>query len=85
MIDEGMKLLAEGVAQRASDIDVVWLHGHGWPTWTGGPMFHAHQTGIAEVCRRLEAIGVTPSDALDICDNAFRNDSHSALRGYLMN
>jgi 3-hydroxyacyl-CoA dehydrogenase len=64
MIDEGAKLLAEGVAQRASDIDVVWLHGYGWPRWTGGPMFHARQTGIDEVCRRLETIGVVPSDAL---------------------
>jgi 3-hydroxyacyl-CoA dehydrogenase len=64
MIDEGAKLLAEGIAQRASDIDVVWLHGYGWPTWTGGPMFHARQTGIAEVCCRLEAIEIVPSEAL---------------------
>lgn len=64
MVDEGAKLLSEGVSQRASDIDVVWLHGYGWPTWTGGPMFHARQVGIAEVCRRLEAVGITPSAAL---------------------
>ena len=64
MVDEGARLLAEGIALRASDIDVVWLNGYGWPTWTGGPMFHARQTGIAEVCRRLEALGHQPSDAL---------------------
>jgi 3-hydroxyacyl-CoA dehydrogenase len=64
MVDEGAKLLAEGVAMRASDIDVVWLNGYGWPVWTGGPMFHAQQVGIAEVCRRLEAMGIAPSAAL---------------------
>ncbi len=64
MVDEGARLLAEGIAQRASDIDVVWLNGYGWPAWTGGPMFHARQTGIAEVCNRLEALGYPASDAL---------------------
>lgn len=64
MIDEGARLLGEGVALRASDIDVVWLNGYGWPLWTGGPMFFARQTGIADVCQRLERLGHTPSDAL---------------------
>lgn len=64
MVDEGARLLAEGVAQRESDIDVVWLNGYGWPTWTGGPMFHARQTGYQEVVRRLEVLGMQPSDAL---------------------
>ncbi len=64
MVDEGAQLLAEGIAQRTSDIDTVWLNGYGWPVWTGGPMFHARQTGIAEVCRRLEALGIQPSEAL---------------------
>jgi 3-hydroxyacyl-CoA dehydrogenase len=64
MIDEGARLLGEGIAQRASDIDVVWLNGYGWPRWTGGPMHHASQTGIAEVCQRLVRLGHEPSDAL---------------------
>jgi 3-hydroxyacyl-CoA dehydrogenase len=64
MIDEGAKLLAEGVALRESDIDVVWLNGYGWPAWTGGPMFHARRTGIDEVVRRLEGLGYAPSHAL---------------------
>jgi len=64
MVDEGAKLLSEGVAQRESDIDVVWLNGYGWPAWTGGPMFHARRTGYAEVARRLKALGIRPSAGL---------------------
>jgi 3-hydroxyacyl-CoA dehydrogenase len=64
MVDEGARLLAEGIAQRESDIDVVWLNGYGWPAWTGGPMYHARQVGLAQVCERLEAIGQAPSPAL---------------------
>ncbi len=41
MIAEGKKILSEGIAARASDIDVVWLNGYGWPRHTGGPMFWA--------------------------------------------
>ncbi len=64
MVDEGAQLLAEGIAQRESDIDVVWINGYGWPAWTGGPMFHARQTGYAEVIRRLGALGIVASDGL---------------------
>lgn len=64
MVDEGAQILAEGIAARAADIDVVWLNGYGWPVWTGGPMFHARKTGIAEVCRRLEALNIAPSEEL---------------------
>jgi 3-hydroxyacyl-CoA dehydrogenase len=44
MIDEGNRILEEGIALRASDIDAVWLNGYGWPRWTGGPMYYAHHT-----------------------------------------
>ena len=40
MINEGARILDEGVATRASDIDVIWINGYGWPAWTGGPMFY---------------------------------------------
>jgi len=49
MINEGALILEEGIAQRASDIDVVWVNGYGWPTWRGGPMFWAGQAGLAKV------------------------------------
>jgi 3-hydroxyacyl-CoA dehydrogenase len=64
MIDEGALLLAEGIAQRPSDIDVVWLHGYGWPRRTGGPMFYAQQIGKEALKARFAAIGRNPSDAL---------------------
>lgn len=54
MINEGAKILDEGIAQRASDIDVVWAHGYGWPRHKGGPMFWAEQTGLATILAGLE-------------------------------
>ena len=45
MINEGYKILEEGIAQRASDIDVVWLYGYGWPRHKGGPMFWGDHIG----------------------------------------
>ena len=55
MINEGARILEEGVAARAVDIDMVWLHGYGFPAWRGGPMFYAQQTGLPEVLRAIEA------------------------------
>lgn len=49
MINEGARILEEGIAQRSSDIDVVWVHGYGWPRHTGGPMFWAEQQGLAGI------------------------------------
>jgi len=49
MINEGARLLGEGVAARPVDIDMVWLHGYGFPAWRGGPMFYADQVGVQEV------------------------------------
>jgi len=49
LINEGMRILEEGVAIRASDIDVVWTSGYGFPRYRGGPMFHADALGLASV------------------------------------
>lgn len=54
MVNEGAKILEEGIAQRASDIDVVWLCGYGWPRHTGGPMFWAGRIGLGTVVEGLE-------------------------------
>jgi 3-hydroxyacyl-CoA dehydrogenase len=54
MINEGAKILAEGIAQRASDVDVVWIYGYGWPVYRGGPMFYADTVGAANVVAALE-------------------------------
>lgn len=61
MINEGAKILEENIAQRASDIDVVWLYGYGWPRWTGGPMFWADQIGLQTVVEGLK-VYAAPSD-----------------------
>jgi len=58
MVNEGAKILEEGIAQRASDIDVVWVYGYGWPVYRGGPMFWADSEGLAKIVeglRRQEA------------------------------
>ncbi|MDP8912753.1 MAG: 3-hydroxyacyl-CoA dehydrogenase family protein, partial [Pseudomonadota bacterium] len=54
MVNEGAKILEEGIAQRPSDVDVVWLNGYGWPARTGGPMFWADTIGLDTVVERLE-------------------------------
>lgn len=56
MINEGAKLLMERIVDRASDIDLVWQLGYGWPDWKGGPMYYADQLGVAQVLARLEAL-----------------------------
>jgi 3-hydroxyacyl-CoA dehydrogenase len=53
LVNEGAKILEEGIAQRASDIDVVWLYGYGWPRHTGGPMFWAEATGLKAIVAGL--------------------------------
>ena len=57
MVNEGAKILEEGMAQRASDIDVVWVYGYGWPVYRGGPMFWADTEGLRQDRRGPEAPG----------------------------
>jgi 3-hydroxyacyl-CoA dehydrogenase len=49
MINEGAKILDEGIAARPSDIDIVWIYGYGFPVYRGGPMFYADQVGLANI------------------------------------
>ena len=59
MINEGAKILEEGIAIRASDIDTVWVNGYGWPVYTGGPMFYADTIGLGtvlDVMKRFEGL-----------------------------
>jgi 3-hydroxyacyl-CoA dehydrogenase len=56
MVNEGARVLAEGIAARPSDIDVVLVHGYGYPAWRGGPMHEADAIGLPEVLRRVEAL-----------------------------
>ena len=54
LINEGAKILEEGIAQRSSDIDTAWVNGYGWPTYRGGPMYYAdHDLGLANIVNKL--------------------------------
>jgi 3-hydroxyacyl-CoA dehydrogenase len=53
MVNEGAKILEEKIAIRASDIDVIWVYGYGWPVYRGGPMFWADSLGVKSVRDRL--------------------------------
>ncbi|QNN64328.1 enoyl-CoA hydratase/isomerase family protein [Sphingomonas rhizophila] len=55
MVNEGAKILEEGMAQRASDIDVVWVYGYGWPVYRGGPMFWADTEGLQKIVDGLKS------------------------------
>ncbi|VVM58825.1 3-hydroxyacyl-CoA dehydrogenase NAD-binding domain-containing protein [Pseudomonas fluorescens] len=61
LINEGIELLDEGIAERSSDIDLVWINGYGFPDWLGGPMHYAEQIGLDTVLTGIrhyrEALG----------------------------
>ena len=65
MINEGAKILEEGKASRASDIDIVWLYGYGFPAWRGGPMFYADSIGLDTVLAGVRKYGWKPSALLE--------------------
>ncbi len=56
LVNEGAKILEEGIAQRASDIDLIYLNGYGFPAWRGGPMFHADSVGLAKVLATVKEL-----------------------------
>ena len=64
MVNEGALILEEGKAQRASDIDVVWIYGYGWPVYRGGPMFWAQTEGLKKVVAGLEKHGFKVAESL---------------------
>jgi len=64
MVNEGYKILEEGKAQRASDIDVVWIYGYGWPIYRGGPMFWGDLEGAGKIVEALERHGVAVAESL---------------------
>ena len=53
MINEGARILEEGIASRPGDIDVIWVYGYGWPVWRGGPMYYADQLKLPHLRDRL--------------------------------
>ncbi|MBV8854714.1 MAG: enoyl-CoA hydratase/isomerase family protein [Sinobacteraceae bacterium] len=57
LVNEGARVLEDGIAQRASDIDLVYLNGYGFPIWRGGPMFYADTVGLPTVVSAIERYG----------------------------
>ena len=63
LINEGARIIEEGIALRPSDVDLVWISGYGWPRHLGGPMFYADEAGIGHIVERLRAFAAdTPGD-----------------------
>ena len=63
MVNEGAKILDEKIAIRASDIDVIWVYGYGWPVYRGGPMFWADQIGLRALRDRMLEFQKATGDA----------------------
>jgi 3-hydroxyacyl-CoA dehydrogenase len=53
LVNEGLKIVEEGIAQRPGDIDVVYVYGYGFPAWRGGPMHYADEVGLEKVLSRI--------------------------------
>ncbi|HZQ62052.1 MAG TPA: 3-hydroxyacyl-CoA dehydrogenase family protein, partial [Casimicrobiaceae bacterium] len=66
LVNEGARILEDGIAQRASDIDLVYLTGYGFPLYRGGPMLYADMQGLFNVARRMRAFAALPG-----ADSAF--------------
>lgn len=62
MVNEGAKILEEGIAARSSDIDVVWVNGYNWPNFTGGPMHWAEGVGLPRIVEALETFAAETGD-----------------------
>lgn len=60
LVNEGARIVEEGIAERASDVDIVYLNGYGFPLHRGGPMLYADQVGIVNVERALKRIAAEP-------------------------
>jgi 3-hydroxyacyl-CoA dehydrogenase len=62
LVNEGARLLEEGIASKASDIDMVYLTGYGFPLWRGGPMCYADRQGLYNVVRAMRKFAANPLD-----------------------
>ncbi|HYV64316.1 MAG TPA: 3-hydroxyacyl-CoA dehydrogenase NAD-binding domain-containing protein [Bryobacteraceae bacterium] len=65
LINEGARVLEEGIALRAVDIDVIYLTGYGFPAYRGGPMFYADTVGLKRICERVLEFGSKPAALLE--------------------
>jgi 3-hydroxyacyl-CoA dehydrogenase len=63
LVNEGARILEEGIAARASDIDMIYLTGYGFPLFRGGPMLYADEVGLYNVARTMQEFAATSGDA----------------------
>ena len=66
MVNEGARILEEGIAQRASDIDIVYIFGYGFPPYRGGPMLYADSLGLMSVERAIEGFARNDKSARSV-------------------
>ena len=64
LVNEGARILEEGIALRAVDIDIIYVNGYGFPAWRGGPMKWAELEGLAAICERIRKLGWVPAPLL---------------------
>ena len=64
LVNEGARILEEGIALRAVDIDIIYVNGYGFPAWRGGPMKWAELEGLAAICERIRKLGWEPAPLL---------------------
>lgn len=62
MVNEGARILEDGIVVRSSDIDVIWIHGYGFPRGRGGPMYYAMARGLPDVVARLDELAIQTRD-----------------------
>jgi 3-hydroxyacyl-CoA dehydrogenase len=79
VVNEGFKCLEEGMAIRPSDIDVCCHFGYNWPRYRGGPMQWATAVGLPTVLKKIEALGLKPSELLKEC---VKNDWKLSSKGF---
>ena len=62
LVNEAAHLLEEGIAARASDVDMVYITGYGFPLWRGGPMLYADSLGLFNVVQAMKRFALNPMD-----------------------
>jgi 3-hydroxyacyl-CoA dehydrogenase len=65
LINEGARVLEEGIALRSVDIDIIYLTGYGFPAYRGGPMFYGDTVGLRKVVERIREFGQTPAPLIE--------------------
>jgi 3-hydroxyacyl-CoA dehydrogenase len=70
LVNEGAKIVEEGIASKASDLDIVYLTGYGFPLWRGGPMCYADTQGLFNVVQAMNRFARNPLDDADFWEPA---------------